>query len=429
MKRTFGKQSISIFTLLFCMWITVPALAVPTVYLDNQKLHFEVPPAIEEGRTLVPLRAIFEALGATVEWDQSTQTATAVKGNCSAVIKIGSLFPTVNGQVSQLDVPAKIVNGRTLAPLRFAGEAFGGSVIWNGDTQSIRISSIPSSDPAPQTLTEINVHFINVGQADSIYIELPGENDILIDAGNVDDGFTVVNYLKAQGIDDIELLIATHPHEDHIGGLPAVLEAFNVAEIIDSGKLADSKIYQAYAAAAQAEGCTWSADNYQNFTWGNTTLKIYTGSENWEDINNYSVVCKLDTGDIKFLFMGDAETPVEGILNGDLTSDVLKVGYHGSNLSSSPAFLNEVNPSVAIICVGTDNTYGFPSPDTQNRLQAANASIYLTDLSGNIVVNTDGQSYSVGTENSGSVAELAIPAIETTATAIPAAQPSQDDAL
>ncbi|MFA7148421.1 MAG: N-acetylmuramoyl-L-alanine amidase [Syntrophomonadaceae bacterium] len=119
---------------------TTPA-GTPVVILDGSQLTFEVPPTIENGRTLVPLRAIFEAMGASVNWDNNTRTVTSVKGTTTVVLPIGSTRPTVNGQVWPLDVPAKINNGRTLAPLRFVGEAFGGKVDWNNSTRTITITS------------------------------------------------------------------------------------------------------------------------------------------------------------------------------------------------------------------------------------------------------------------------------------------------
>lgn len=114
---------------------------VPQVMLDGRQLTFEVPPVIEKGRTLVPLRAIFEAMGASVNWDNNTRTVTSVKGTTTVVLPIGSTSPTVNGQVWALEVPAKIKNDRTLAPLRFVGEAFGGKVVWNDSTRIITITS------------------------------------------------------------------------------------------------------------------------------------------------------------------------------------------------------------------------------------------------------------------------------------------------
>jgi len=411
------KTIIVLFILLICMAFATPALAAPTVNLNGQQLSFDVPPTIEDGRTLVPLRAIFEAMGATVTWDQNTRTATAVKDGTTVVLKIGSTTPTINGQVKQLDVPAKIVNGRTLAPLRFIGEAFGGTVEWNQASQLISITSIPTSGTPPPAAAEIYVHFIDVGQADAIYIELPDNNDILIDAGNRADGPLVVNYLKDQGVDDIELLIATHPHEDHIGGLPNVLDAFVVESILDSGYTATTNIYKEYSSKSQAEACTWASDNYQTYTWGTVTLQILTGNQSWgSNTNDYSVVCRLDTGDIEFLFTGDAETAVENILTGTLEAEILKVGHHGSTSSSSLAFLNKVDPEVAIICVGTGNTYGHPHQETLTNLQNVGAKIYRTDLNGTIVVKTDGKTYSVSTQKNLTAPVITIPAATSTGT-------------
>mgnify|MGYP000855193826 CR=1 FL=1 len=405
------KRWIVFLLFLFCFVFTVvPVTAAPTVILDGEQLSFaDTQPIIKDGRTLVPLRSIFEAMGATVSWNQDTLTVTAVKGNTKVILPIWSTEPTINGQVKKLDVPAKIVNGRTLAPLRFVGEAFGGTVKWDQTSETVRIFSVPPSGTPPPT-QDIKVHFIDVGQADSIYIQLPDNNDILIDGGNAADGSNVVNYLRSQDVDDIELLIATHPHEDHIGGLPAILDAFFVVQIIDSGKTASTKTYSDYAAAVKAEGCPWEEDKGQTCTWGNNTSQILTGQESWKDINDYSVVSRLDCGDIEFLFTGDAETPAELNLKGDIFAEILKVGHHGSNSSTSSGFLSRVNPEVAVISVGAGNAYGHPAAATLDKLQSAGVKVYRTDLNGNIIVTTDGKTYSVSTQKTSTSAPIVQPA-------------------
>lgn len=389
------KKSILLSLILILVFATT-TFAAPTVTLNGSQLQFDdTPPTIEEGRTLVPLRAIFEALGANIEWDGPTQTVTVQKGAVEIRLEIGGQAYK-NGQPTPIDVPAKIINERTMVPLRFVSEALGCQVKWDGPSQTITITSATSSS---SSTTQVKVHFIDVGQADSIYIQLPDHNDILIDGGNKGDGATVVNYLKSQGIDDdIELLIATHSHEDHIGGIPFILDNFKVKEIIDSGNYSDTQICKEYKAKAQAEGAIWETDNHQTFTYGDTTLQILTGTEKWKEVNDFSVVCRLDTGDIEFLFPGDAGEAAETVLSGPVDSEILKVGHHGSQTSSSQSFLSRVNSKVAVISVGTGNTYGHPTPEALQRLGDFGAVIYRTDLNGNVVVTTDGNTYSVITE-------------------------------
>ena len=148
--------------LVFMMLYSIPALAIPTVLLDGQQMSFLVPPIIENGRTLVPLRAIFEPLGATVQWDDPTQTIKATKGNVVITLKLGRATAYVDNQPVELSVPAKAIDGRTMVPLRFVGEALGAQVNWNGDTETITILSVPSAGTT--TLSHIKVHFIDVGQ-------------------------------------------------------------------------------------------------------------------------------------------------------------------------------------------------------------------------------------------------------------------------
>jgi competence protein ComEC len=383
------KAIVSLVLVFLLLGIT-PILASPTVFMNEKQLSFEVPPVIENNRTLVPLRAIFEVLGAQVSWNGDTNTITAVKGDTTITLQIGNTIAYKNGQPLVLEVPPKTINNRTLVPLRFVSEALGAQVTWEEASQSIHISG-------PGQL--IKVYFIDVGQGDSIYIQLPNGNDILIDGGNEADGSKVVNFLKAHGMDnDIELLVATLPQEDHIGGLPAILAAFKVDEIIDSGQKAATNAYNQYARAAKAAGCIWVEDNHQTITWGNVALQILTGSETWQDINDYSVVSRLDCGNIAFLFDGEAGGPAEASLQGDISAEILKVGQHGSRSSTSPYFLSRVAPSVAVISVGAGKTFDLPDLKTLEKFQIIDASIYRTDLSGNIVVTTDGYSYSVATD-------------------------------
>lgn len=263
-------------------------------------------------------------------------------------------------------------------------------------TGSIVPEPVPASASAACAEKPVKVHFLDVGQADCIYIQLPDDKGILIDAGNVSDGPAVVDYLRRQGMDgEIDLLIATHPHRDHIGGIPDVLEAFSVKEVIDSGLAADSRIYESYKESVLAEGCTWAADDYQVRRFGVCELEILTGAEVWREVNDYSVVARLDCGEIGFLFTGDAEKEAEEMLTGDVGSEILKVGHHGSASSTSAEFLARVDPEVAIISVGEGNRYGHPHEETLARLEGLGVERFRTDLMGCIVVETDGRQMAV----------------------------------
>ena len=250
-------------------------------------------------------------------------------------------------------------------------------------------------DNASEAAGGTKVHFIDVGQADAILIELAGNKNIVIDGGNTSDGETVVNYLKEQGVDDIELLIATHPHEDHMGGLPDVLKNFVVERVIDSGQTADTATYNMFMTAVQTTGAIYEQDAYQLFIWGDVNLKILTGHDYWEEVNDYSVVCRLDTGDIEFLFMGDAESSAEANLYGDISAEILKVGHHGSDTGTTQSFLEKIDPKAAIISVGTGNEYGHPSDEVLTRLKSNGVEIYRTDEMGSIIVTTNGSKYSI----------------------------------
>lgn len=389
----------------FICLIAAPVLSAPTIDLDGQQLSFDVLPTIDNGRTLVPLRAIFEAMGATVDWDQDRQTATAMKDGTTVILQIGSTAPTINGEIRELDVPAKIIEGRTLAPLRFVGEAFGGTVDWNQASQLISITSVPAPAPSPETPpapedTEIiKVHYIDVGQGDSIYIQLPDNNDILIDGGSEAQAEAVINYLKAQGVDDIELMIATHPHENHIGGLPAVLKAFKVQEVLDCGLQEPfSEAYKKYTAAVIAEGCPWVSASLQKYIFGDSVLKILTGSTNWVTVADNSVICRLETGKTRFLFPGNAGMLPRNALKGNIPSEILKVCGHGGISTVNKTFLDKIKPETAIISVGADNSFAHPSALTLFELEEDGVSVFRTDLNGNIVVTTNGDTYSVNTD-------------------------------
>ena len=236
------------------------------------------------------------------------------------------------------------------------------------------------------------VNYINVGQGDSIFIKV-GDCDILIDAGTSSYGSTVSNYLSNQGVDDIELLINTHPDSDHCGGLTKVLNNFVVEEVwISKDTSKNTAAYNNFISAVSSEGLTAKKPSAGYvFTYEYLTMTVLYSSVG-SDANNSSIVIMLEYGSFKFLFTGDAGEEVEKKLlssGANLSCDVLKVGHHGSKYSSTSSFLSATGADYGVICVGS-NSYGHPTSDALSRLSSAGISIYRTDLNGNVVFSTNG---------------------------------------
>lgn len=253
---------------------------------------------------------------------------------------------------------------------------------------------------APKT---IKVHFINVGQGDGIYIKAPNGEDILIDAGNKD-GSDVVDYLKKQKVDDIEIMISTHPDADHLGGLDEVLSAFKVESVYAPKVSHTTQAYKEFLLAVQREKL-----KINTVTKG-TTLKIKdvkavfvapVKAYNVSDLNNWSAVLHVTYNKNSFLFTGDAEAQSEtDMVNSkqNIRADVLKAGHHGAKESTNTNFLNAVKPKYAIISVGAKNSYGHPTPSALDRLKKAKVTVYRTDQKGHIVMTSDGTKITIQTE-------------------------------
>lgn len=252
----------------------------------------------------------------------------------------------------------------------------------------------PSSD-------ELVAHFIDVGQGDANLIELPNGEVMLIDAGIASMSDDIIEYIKNLGYDTIDYVIATHPHADHIGGMAEVIEAFNIEAIYMPRAVSTSKTYENLLETIQDKGLSIKTGRVGVKVLNEDDLDIVMvapHSEDYSNLNNYSIVLKITYGDVSFLYTGDAEEDNLEEITSDIEADVLKVGHHGSDTSTSKDFLEKVQPKYAVISVGEGNSYGHPAASTIELLQEYTNNIYRTDLNGTVVISTDGVNINVETE-------------------------------
>lgn len=245
---------------------------------------------------------------------------------------------------------------------------------------------------------QLKVHYLDVGQGDSTLIHTK-DAAMLIDAGDRGYGSGIVDYIKEQDIDKLDYLILTHPHADHIGGAVEVINAFDIDKIIMPKASHTSQTFENLLATIKDKGMKIASPNPgDEYELGDAKFTILgPNSSSYDNLNNYSVVNKLTFGHTSFLFTGDAEVVSENeILNSglDIKTDVLKVGHHGSDTSTSEQFLDVSSPKCAIISVGKDNKYGHPDQVILDRLDNRNITIYRTDESGTIIATSDGENVS-----------------------------------
>jgi beta-lactamase superfamily II metal-dependent hydrolase len=275
------------------------------------------------------------------------------------------------------------------------------------------------------TDVQLKVHYINVGQADSILIQ-QGSQAMLIDGGNNEDGNLVKTYISNQGITTLDYVIGTHAHEDHIGGLDYVINSFKVGKVYFPKETSTTQTFIDFVDAVKNKGLQLIAPVVgETFKLGDATATILApNGTGYSDSNNSSVVIKVQYGNNKFLFTGDAEAISENemISKGfDLKADVLKVGHHGSSSSTTDEFLSAVNPKYAVISVGEDNTYGHPNKTVMDKLKNDGITIYRTDELGTIVATSDGNNINfntqpgsyIGNESTGSSDDEVNPPVET----------------
>lgn len=270
----------------------------------------------------------------------------------------------------------------------------------NGQEEEV-IANNNSTKSNHITGEEMKVHFIDVDQGDATLIQTPAGKTILMDAAEKDQGTKIVDYIKDKGIDTIDIVIATHPHADHIGGMAEVISNFNVGQIYMPKVSHTSKTFEDLLLTIKEKGLkvkTAKAGVTLDIDPAIQATILAPNSDEYESLNDYSAVLKVTYGNSSFLITGDAEETSERemLTKGlDLKTDILRVGHHGSSSSTIQEFLDEVNPQYAVISVGTDNSYGHPHKEIMTRLNNAGTAIYRTDLHGDIIITTDGNSYNI----------------------------------
>ncbi len=246
-------------------------------------------------------------------------------------------------------------------------------------------------------------HFIDVGQGDCILLESQGEF-ALVDAGEYSEVQKAVSYLKDLGVENIEYLISTHPHSDHCGGLSEIIRYFDCKFLISPKTGEDSHTWNYVLDAADERGVSFETPKVSDvYTLGEATITILSPEENniYANMNNYSIVCRVDYQNTSMLLTGDAEKLVERELirdKKDISADILKCGHHGSSTSTCEEFLDAVNPSAAIITCGKNNDYGHPHKEVTSALTARQIPYWQTATQGNIIVATDGDKISITTQ-------------------------------
>lgn len=255
---------------------------------------------------------------------------------------------------------------------------------------------------------EIRVHFLDVGQGDSIFIESANGKTMLVDGGVKGAGQQVVSYLKELGVNKLDIVVATHPDADHIGGLIPVLQSIDIGQFYDSGKVHTSQTFEEMLTLIDTKNIPYHVPTTgENIAFDDDLIvKVLNANEHATDNNDASIVLKIMYGNVSFLLTGDAGIALEkDMLQNDIQATVLKAGHHGSNTSSSEKFIQAVHPEVTVLSYGEGNKYGHPHAEVVERLQAVGSKIYATAEAGTVIVSTDGVNYDVHSKEwSGAIA-------------------------
>lgn len=300
--------------------------------------------------------------------------------------------------------------------LRIAAEAaYSEATPQPGATPSLEAAAatpMPSPSPASipgQTEGTLEIYVLDVGQGDSIFLRSPKGKTMLVDTGEAQYFSVIDDFLQEQGVEKLDVVVATHPHSDHIGGMYKVLDAYPVRKFYLPAVTHTTSTFEKMLSSLEAQNVTPKiayASRNAKIAWGDSsvTARILSPFEGVEyDMNNWSVVLNVHYGETSILLTGDAETYAESVMLANLSKDelaatVLKLGHHGSSTSTSEAFLSAVSPKIAVVSVGKDNDYGHPNEETLALLEQRGITLYRTDEQGMIKIVLDGTRATVTVE-------------------------------
>lgn len=353
-------------------------------------------PYIHEGDIMLPARELSEKLGFEVLWDEKSRCASFFKDGALLTIDTKNNMVLKNSTELLQKSSVEFKDGRIFLPLNTVSEGFDCSALYSSKTKTV---SIKQGDLS-------TFHFLYAGQADCVFIELPDNRCMLVDSGTAAFSETLVSYIEALGYTHIDYVVATHPHADHIGSMPEILERFSVGKFFLPNIVHTTMNFEKMLDALLKNGCecVFLSRGMKVFDGDASCLALAPSGDSeksYAKMNDYSIVLRIDIEKVSFLLSADAEavSEFEMINSGvNLNADILKVGHHGSSTSSTESYISLITPEAGIISVGKNNKYGFPSDEVVSRLKYYGADIYRTDLDGNIKVVTDGYIYTISKE-------------------------------
>lgn len=293
-------------------------------------------------------------------------------------------------------INSKLISGIVI--IIIAVLAFAGSMILKEPEKLFEETGLRNSQQTESNM--MYVDFIDVGQGNCTLVYL-GDTAILVDSGEVGAAQTVINYIKNLGIDELDCVLVTHPHSDHMGAMTKILYEFKIKDLImpeiPEDIIPTNSTYEKFLTAVSdnAENVI-PAEAGMTYSYGEMNLEILAPLHGYDNLNDMSAVSRVSYGETSVMFMGDASTAVEKELlntDRDFSADIINIGHHGSKTASSQKWLEAVNPEFAVICCGSCNEYGHPHSVVTERLDNLGIEYYRTDLNGTVVFQSNSKEF------------------------------------